>query len=88
MDLPYKVTGGYPRKSLTHGVKILHDSLLRWQRVVVPHLGTIGQELIVQEPVDNKYLGNYDKKVGSFANIEHCSISCVLVVKMFLKKSK
>ena len=85
--VPYVVTGRQAGEDFAHGVEVEHGSLLGRHRVPLVHSQPVAEELVVEELVDHKYLGDDNEEVGGLTAVEEEGISVVLVVKMLLRMS-
>ena len=50
----------------------------------MPNSWTIREKVIVEKLINNEKLGQDYNEVGRLAEVEHCSIFCILIVQMFL----
>ena len=82
---PDVVTGGQAGEDFTHRVEVHHGSLLGRHAVPLVHPEPVAEELVVEELVDNEYLGDDNEQVGRLTAVEEEGVSVVLVVEVLLE---
>ena len=82
--VPDVVAGRQAGKYFTHRVEVQHGSLLGGHGVPLVHSQPVAKELVVEELVDHKYLGDDNEEVGGLTAVEEEGVSVILVVEVLL----